>query len=75
MFQVNEGLSPSQDEIAWAKEFSPNSNVTGRDPHRSDLPRIARATKTSTWPCLGIEVSDFDDEQVHSPAPSDTYHY
>ena len=42
----------------------------------SDLPRIARATKILELArSYGIEVSDFDDEQVHIPAPSDTYHY
>ena len=42
----------------------------------SDLPRIARATKILELArAYGIKVSDFDDESVHMPAPSDTYHY
>jgi citrate lyase subunit beta/citryl-CoA lyase len=42
----------------------------------SDLPRIARATKILELArSYGIEVSEFDDEPVHMPAPSDTYHY
>jgi len=42
----------------------------------SDLPRIARATKILELArSYGIQVSEFDDEQVHQPAPSDTYHY
>lgn len=43
----------------------------------SDLPRIARATKILELArAYGIESSEFDDEErVHSPAPSDTYHY
>lgn len=42
----------------------------------SDLPRIARATKILELArAYGIEVSDFEDEPVHMPAPSDTYHY
>lgn len=42
----------------------------------SDLPRIARATKILDLArAYGIEVSDFEDEPVHMPAPTDTYHY
>ena len=42
----------------------------------SDLPRIARATKILELArAYGIKVSAFDDESVHMPAPSDTYHY
>jgi citrate lyase subunit beta/citryl-CoA lyase len=74
---VNEGLSPSQDEISWAKEFFAEFERDGGEIRNgSDLPRIARATKILELArAYGIEVSDFDDEQVHSPAPSDTYHY
>ena len=43
---VNEGLSPSQDEIAWAKEFFAEFERDGGEVRNgSDLPRIARATK------------------------------
>jgi citrate lyase subunit beta/citryl-CoA lyase len=74
---VNEGLSPSQDEIAWAKEFFVEFERDGGEVRNgSDLPRIARATKILELArSYGIKVSDFDDEQVHMPAPSDTYHY
>jgi citrate lyase subunit beta/citryl-CoA lyase len=74
---VNEGLSPSQDEIAWAKEFFAEFERDGGEIRNgSDLPRIARATKILELArAYGIEVSDFDDERTHSPAPSDTYHY
>jgi citrate lyase subunit beta/citryl-CoA lyase len=74
---VNEGLSPSQDEISWAKEFFAEFERDGGEVRNgSDLPRIARATKILELArSYGIEVSDFDDEQVHVPAPSDTYHY
>jgi citrate lyase subunit beta / citryl-CoA lyase len=74
---VNEGLSPSQDEISWAKEFFAEFERDGREIRNgSDLPRIARATKILNLArSYGIEVSDFDDERVHSPAPTDTYHY
>ena len=75
---VNEGLSPSQDEIAWAKEFFAEFERDGGEIRNgSDLPRIARSTKILELArAYGIEVSEFDDEErVHSPAPSDTYHY
>jgi citrate lyase subunit beta/citryl-CoA lyase len=74
---VNEGLSPSQDEIAWAKEFFAEFERDGGEIRNgSDLPRIARATKILELArAYGIEVSHFDDEPVHMPAPSDTYHY
>src|ERR1700754_3170162 len=74
---VNEGLSPSQDEIAWAKEFFVEFQRDGGEVRNgSDLPRIARANKILDLArAYGIEVSDFDDEPVHMPAPSDTYHY
>jgi len=74
---VNEGLSPSQDEIAWAKEFFAEFERDGGEIRNgSDLPRIARATKILELArSYGIEASHFDDEPVHMPAPSDTYHY
>jgi citrate lyase subunit beta/citryl-CoA lyase len=74
---VNEGLSPSQDEIAWAKEFFAEFEHDGGEIRNgSDLPRIARATKILELArSYGIEASDFEDESVHTPAPSDTYHY
>jgi citrate lyase subunit beta/citryl-CoA lyase len=74
---VNEGLSPSQDEIAWAKEFFAEFERDGGEIRNgSDLPRIARATKILELArAYGIEESHFDDEPVHMPAPSDTYHY
>lgn len=74
---VNEGLSPSQDEIAWAKEFFAEFERDGGEIRNgSDLPRIARATKILDLArSYGIRISEFEDEQVHMPAPSDTYHY
>jgi citrate lyase subunit beta / citryl-CoA lyase len=75
---VNEGLSPSQDEISWAKEFFAEYERDGGEIRNgSDLPRIARATKILDLArAYGIEVSEFvEDERVHMPAPSDTYHY
>jgi citrate lyase subunit beta/citryl-CoA lyase len=74
---VNEGLSPSQDEIAWAKEFFAEFEGDGGVIRNgSDLPRIARANKIlGLARAYGIEVTDQGDEPVHMPAPSDTYHY
>jgi citrate lyase subunit beta / citryl-CoA lyase len=74
---VNGGLSPSQDEIGWAKEFFAEFERDGGEIRNgSDLPRIARATKILELArAYGIEASEFEDEPVHIPAPSDTYHY
>lgn len=75
---VNEGLSPSQDEISWAKEFFVEFERDGGEIRNgSDLPRIARATKILELArAYGIEALDIDEEERdHSPAPSDTYHY
>ena len=56
---VNEGLSPSQDEIGWAKEFFAEFERDGGEIRNgSDLPRIARATKILELArSYGIEVS------------------
>ena len=74
---VNEGLSPQQEEISWAREFfSEFERDGGEIRNGSDLPRIARATKILNLArSYGIEVSEFDDQAVHVTAPSDTYHY
>src|ERR1700712_4783771 len=74
---VNGGLSPSQDEIAWAKEFFAEFERDGGEIRNgSDLPRIARATKIlDLAKAYGIHSSQFGDDPDHVPAPSDTYHY
>lgn len=74
---VNEGLSPSQDEIAWAKEFFAEFQRDGGEIRNgSDLPRIARANKIlDLATSYGIHSSEFSDDPDHVPAPSDTYHY
>jgi citrate lyase subunit beta/citryl-CoA lyase len=74
---VNEGLSPSQEEITWATEFFAEYERDGGEIRNgSDLPRIARATKILNLArSYGIVVSEFDDQAVHVTAPSDTYHY
>ena len=75
--QVNEGLSPSQDEITWAREFFAEFERDGGEIRNgSDLPRIARATKILDLArSYGITESDYDDDPVHAPAPSDTHHF
>ena len=74
---VNEGLSPSQDEIAWANEFFTEFQRDGGEIRNgSDLPRIARANKIlDLAKAYGIHSSEFGDDPDHVPAPSDTYHY
>jgi citrate lyase subunit beta/citryl-CoA lyase len=76
---VNEGLSPSVEEISWAKEFLVEFERDGGEIRNgSDLPRIARANKILDLArSYGIEPSHFEDvdDPVHIPAPSDTYHY
>ena len=60
---VNEGLSPSLDEITWAKEFFLEFERDGGEIRNgSDLPRIARANKILDLArAYGIEPSEFDD--------------
>ncbi|BBY29425.1 HpcH/HpaI aldolase/citrate lyase family protein [Mycolicibacterium sediminis] len=74
---VNEGLSPSQEEISWAKEFFAEFQRDGGEIRNgSDLPRIARATKIlELAKSYGIHESEFGDDEGHVAAPSDTYHY
>jgi citrate lyase subunit beta / citryl-CoA lyase len=76
---INEGLSPSVEEIGWAKEFFVEFDRDGGEIRNgSDLPRIARAHKILELArAYGVEPSEFDDldDPTHIPAPSDTYHY
>ena len=74
---VNEGLSPSPDEISWATEFFEEFQRDGGEIRNgSDLPRIARATKIlDLAKAYGIHSSEYGDDPDHVPAPSDTYHY
>ena len=74
---VNEGLSPSPDEISWANEFFEEFQRDGGEIRNgSDLPRIARATKIlDLAKAYGIHSSEYGDDPEHVPAPSDTYHY
>ncbi|GAC58732.1 putative citrate lyase subunit beta [Gordonia hirsuta DSM 44140 = NBRC 16056] len=69
---VNEGLSPSQDEIRWANEFFTEFEGAGGEIRNgSDLPRIARATKILDLArSYRIVPSDYPDAD-HRPPPSD----
>lgn len=73
---VNEGLSPSQDEISWAREFFAEFEADGGEIRNgSDLPRIARATKILDLArAYNIVTSRFESLD-HRPPPTDTYHY
>lgn len=71
---VNEGLSPSQEEITWAKEFFAEFERDGGEIRNgSDLPRLSRANKilelAKAYNVHWRKASD------PAPAPSDTYHY
>ncbi|MFW0783100.1 CoA ester lyase [Gordonia sp. CPCC 206044] len=74
---VNEGLSPSQDEISWAKEFFAEFERDGGEIRNgSDLPRISRATKILDLArAYQIGSAEYEDDPVHVPAPSDTHHF
>src|SRR5690242_13406739 len=74
---VNEGLSPSQEEISWAREFFAEFQRDGGEIRNgSDLPRIARANKIlDLAKSYGIHESEYGDDPDHVPAPSDTFHY
>lgn len=73
---VNEGLSPSQEEISWAREFFAEFEASGGEIRNgSDLPRIARGTKILDLArAYDIVSNDFDDAD-HRPPPTDTFHY
>ena len=73
---VNEGLSPSPEDIRWAREFFAEFDRDGGEIRNgSDLPRIARATKILDLArAYGIEEAEGIDGE-HAPAPSDTFHY
>ncbi|VXC02992.1 CoA ester lyase [Citricoccus sp. K5] len=73
---VNEGLSPSQDEITWAHEFLDDFATDGGIIRNgSDLPRKARADRIlELAEAFGVQWIR-EDEDDHAPAPSDTFHY
>ena len=74
---VNEGLSPSQEELAWAHEFLTDFEADGGEIRNgSDLPRKARAEKIlSLAEAFGVTSTRYPDQDNAPAAPSDTYHY
>lgn len=73
---VNEGLSPSHDEISWAREFFAEFEAAGGEIRNgSDLPRIARATKILDLARAYMIVPRDYESSDHRPPPTDTYHY
>ncbi|MDO5617480.1 HpcH/HpaI aldolase/citrate lyase family protein [Kocuria sp.] len=71
---VNEGLSPSLQEMTWASEFLTEFEAAGGQIRNgSDLPRLARANKVlGLAAAFGLTVPQGYD--VHFEAPTDTYH-
>ncbi len=74
---VNEGLSPSQEELAWAHEFLADFEADGGEIRNgSDLPRKARAEKIlGLATAFGVHSTRYPDQDNAITAPSDTYHY
>lgn len=74
---VNEGLSPSQEELAWAHEFLADFEADGGEIRNgSDLPRKARAEKIlGLASAFGVHSTRYPDQDNAITAPSDTYHY
>ncbi len=71
---INEGLSPSGEDVAWAHEFLAEFEEDGGEIRNgSDLPRLSRANKilelAKAYNVHWRKASD------PAPAPSDTYHY
>lgn len=74
---VNEGLSPSHDDVAWAREFFADFEKDGGEIRNgSDLPRIARATKILDLArAYAVTETEYELDPGNVNAPSDTYHY
>ncbi|WP_409339816.1 HpcH/HpaI aldolase/citrate lyase family protein [Kocuria carniphila] len=71
---VNEGLSPSLNELSWATDFLQEFEADGGQIRNgSDLPRLARARKVlGLATSFGMSIPEGYD--VHFEAPTDTYH-
>lgn len=73
---VNDGLSPSLDDISWAREFFTEFEADGGEIRNgSDLPRIARATKILDLARSYNIVSKDYGVSDQSHASTDTFHY
>lgn len=74
---INEGLSPSQEELGWAHEFLSDFEADGGQIRNgSDLPRLARTNKiTGLAEAFGVQWRPESSGDDPSTAPSDTFHY
>lgn len=74
---INEGLSPSQEELTWAHDFLDEyENDGGQIRNGSDLPRLARSNGIiELAEALGIEWCRPATSDNYASAPTDTYHY
>jgi len=74
---INEGLSPSQDELTWAHDFLEEyENDGGQIRNGSDLPRLARSNGIiELAEALGIQWCRPATSDNYASAPTDTYHY
>lgn len=74
---INEGLSPSQEELTWAHDFLEEfERDGGQIRNGSDLPRLARSNGSiELAQALGIEWERPPTSDNYSSAPTDTYHY
>ncbi|NWN88519.1 MAG: CoA ester lyase [Micrococcaceae bacterium] len=74
---INEGLSPSQEELTWAHDFLEEfEQAGGQIRNGSDLPRLARSNGIiELAEALGIEWCRPATSDNYTSAPTDTYHY
>ena len=74
---INEGLSPSQEELTWAHDFLDEyEDDGGQIRNGSDLPRLARSNGIiELAEALGIEWCRPATSDNYASAPTDTYHY
>lgn len=74
---INEGLSPSQEELTWANDFLEEFEAAGGQIRNgSDLPRLSRSNGIiELAQALGIEWCRPATSDNYTSAPTDTYHY
>ena len=74
---INEGLSPSQEELTWAHDFLDEFEQDGGQIRNgSDLPRLARSNGIiELAEALGIAWCRPATSDNYTSAPTDTYHY
>lgn len=74
---INDGLSPSQEDLTWAHDFLTEFEAAGGHIRNgSDLPRLARSNGViELATALGITWSRPATSDNYASAPTDTYHY